>query len=193
LAQAAQLRDELRRVCAADPLLAAQQRLDAAVKAERWDDAAAARDELRALQPLPVMVGCASSCVTLGVCVDVRSEYLPSRSDPPHAYLFRYFVRFVNEGAGVPVKLLRRHWYITDANGRTDEVEGEGVVGQTPTLSPGESYTYSSFSPLRTTCGTMRGVFTFAREDGVEIAAVCAPFALDVEGGSVPLPPAAGA
>ena len=80
-AQAAQLRDELRRVCAADPLLAAQQRLDAAVNAERWDDAAAARDELRALQPLPLLVGTASSCSTMGVCVDVRSEYLPSRYD----------------------------------------------------------------------------------------------------------------
>ena len=189
-AQAAQLRDELRRVCETDPLLSAKQKLAAAVAAENWAEAARARDELVSLQPRPLLVGCASSCVTEGVCVDVRSEYLPTRSDPPTAYLFRYFVRFVNEGATMPVKLLRRHWIITDSAGRVDEVEGEGVVGQTPTLEPGATYSYSSFSPLRTTSGTMKGVFTFLREDGVEIEAVCAPFALDVLGGSVALPSA---
>jgi len=188
-AECASLRDRLREVREADPLLSAERRLAAAIASEAWTEAAEARDEVAALTPPPPPpLRCSSTCETEGVKVSVASDYLPSRSSPTTAqFLFRYRVRFTNTGSRA-VKLVSRRWLITDANGRTETVAGPGVIGQTPTLQPGESFAYSSFCPLRSPSGSMEGGFTFEEADVPEgeqprtFEAACARFALEAAG-----------
>ncbi len=107
-----------------------------------------------------------SECVTGDVRVCVRSEYQPQRSNPIlHDYLFAYEVTITNEG-DQPVRLLTRRWVITDAAGRTEEVEGVGVIGETPVILPNASHRYHSFCPLRTPFGSMEGSYGMVRPDG---------------------------
>jgi ApaG protein len=106
--------------------------------------------------------------VTRNVRVQVESEFAPGRSNPAeNKWGFVYTIRITNEGAET-VKLLSRHWIITDGMGVVREVRGPGVVGEQPVLEPGESFEYTSGCDLTTPFGTMRGTYqmvTGARED----------------------------
>jgi ApaG protein len=119
-----------------------------------------------------------SVAVTQGIRVMVQTQYLPDQSDPAaNKFLFAYQITIANEGT-LPAQLLTRHWIIKDAHNHVEEVRGEGVVGETPHLEPGQSFTYTSYCPLRTEYGTMRGTYGMARPDGETFDAVIAPFAL---------------
>jgi ApaG protein len=96
---------------------------------------------------------------TRGICVTVRSFYLEDQSQPEEShYVWAYRVRIENHGRE-PVQLLRRTWEITDAHGRTQHVHGAGVVGEQPLLEPGESFEYTSGTPLDTPSGFMVGAY----------------------------------
>jgi ApaG protein len=122
-----------------------------------------------------------SVAVTRGVRVEVESEYVPDRSDPERgSYFFAYHVKITNEG-NETVQLVSRHWIITNAEGRTEEVRGPGVVGEQPKLEPGEAFEYSSFCPLNTPMGTMHGTYQMVTETGARFDAAIAPFTLAQE------------
>jgi ApaG protein len=106
-----------------------------------------------------------SVAITHGIRVSVTPEFLPEQSAPDAGkYVWSYRIRIANESPRT-VRLLSRHWVIIDADGDADEVRGEGVVGQTPEIAPGGSFSYRSFCPLQTPWGTMEGEFTFASGD----------------------------
>lgn len=93
--------------------------------------------------------------------VTVLPQYIPEESNPAHnVFFYSYTVTITNESSA-SVQLLRRSWKITDALGETRHVDGEGVVGEQPILSPGEDFSYTSFSPLETPSGSMKGHYTF--------------------------------
>ena len=103
--------------------------------------------------------------VTYDIKVTVETFFQPQYSKPlSHEYLFAYRVTIFN-GSSHTVKLLRRHWYIYDANGVTREVEGEGVIGVQPVLLPGESHQYVSGCDLPTDIGKMKGTYLMERLD----------------------------
>ncbi|MDX1579859.1 MAG: Co2+/Mg2+ efflux protein ApaG [Gemmatimonadota bacterium] len=119
-----------------------------------------------------------SVALTDGIRVTVTSRYLPEQSNPKgRRYVWGYTVEIANEG-DAPAHLSTRHWIITDATGKVDEVKGPGVVGQTPALEPGETFRYSSGCILQTPRGTMHGTYRMRREDGQEFDAQIAPFSL---------------
>jgi ApaG protein len=120
-----------------------------------------------------------SEAVTRGVRVKVNCQYSAERSDPSRReYFFLYTVRITNEGEE-PVQLLNRHWVITNAHGKVEEVRGPGVVGQQPRLGRGESFEYTSGCPLDTTFGSMRGSYELvALEEHARFDVEIAPFAL---------------
>ncbi|MDQ7990701.1 MAG: Co2+/Mg2+ efflux protein ApaG [Candidatus Dactylopiibacterium sp.] len=100
------------------------------------------------------------------IVVEARPQYLPEQSDPAESrFVFAYQITIRNEGT-VAAQLLTRHWFITDAHGNTEEVHGEGVVGEQPQIAPGESHTYMSGCPLATSFGSMRGSYHFVDADG---------------------------
>jgi len=106
-----------------------------------------------------------SEACTEGVRVRVRARYSPEHSDPERSsWFFLYTIRIANEGDEA-VRLLSRHWIITDATGQVEEVNGPGVVGAQPHLEPNESFEYTSGCPLRTPFGSMRGSFQMLRAD----------------------------
>ena len=112
------------------------------------------------------------------VRVDVETTYIPDQSRPENnRYVFAYTITITNRG-GVGAKLLNRHWIITDANGRTQEVRGEGVVGQQPHLMPGEQYRYTSGTALETPVGAMEGEYEMVDDEGEHFIAPIAPFSL---------------
>ena len=101
----------------------------------------------------------AFTATTRDVRVTVRAFYLIDQSEPERShYVWAYRVSITNEGRQT-VQLLRRSWSITDAQGRTQHVHGEGVVGEKPVLDPGESFEYTSGTPLSTPSGFMRGAY----------------------------------
>ena len=119
-----------------------------------------------------------AEAVTRGVKVEVESEYIAERSDPErNVYFFAYHIRITNQGDDT-VQLISRHWIITNAEGKTEEVQGPGVVGEQPTLEPGEAFEYSSFCPLNTSTGTMHGTYQMVTDDGENFDATIAPFTL---------------
>jgi ApaG protein len=119
-----------------------------------------------------------SDALTEGVRVTVRPSFWPERSAPERGqWAFTYTVRIHNEGAR-PATLRARHWLITDATGRVEEVRGEGVVGKQPRLEPGESFEYTSWAMLRTPFGSMRGEYVMERPDGTRFEAKIAEFPL---------------
>ncbi|OKL41751.1 Co2+/Mg2+ efflux protein ApaG [Pontibacter flavimaris] len=100
---------------------------------------------------------------TEGVKITVTTNYLPDYSSPVQQhFVFAYRIKIENNSE-FTVKLLRRHWYIHDATGQMREVEGEGVVGQQPTLEPGEMHEYVSGCNLKTGIGKMRGTYLMER------------------------------
>ncbi|MGE0711025.1 MAG: Co2+/Mg2+ efflux protein ApaG [Planctomycetota bacterium] len=119
-----------------------------------------------------------SSATTRGVRVEVLAQYVPSHSAPAEQrFFFAYRVRIKNEG-DEPVQLVSRHWVITDAAGRVEHVRGPGVVGEQPRLLPGEEHEYTSFCPLPTTSGSMRGSYRMLKDDGSAFDAEVATFSL---------------
>jgi ApaG protein len=106
--------------------------------------------------------------------------YVPARSEPENdAYFFVYRVRIENVGE-TGVQLVSRRWTITDGEGRVQEVQGEGVVGEQPLLDPGETYEYTSACPLSTCVGTMQGAYQMVMDSGEAFDAEIAPFTLAV-------------
>lgn len=119
-----------------------------------------------------------SEATTRGVRVSVQSRYVPERSDPAgRHWFFAYQVRISNLGTET-VQLVSRHWIITDADARVQEVDGAGVVGQQPVLPPGESFEYTSGCPLETPFGSMHGSYQMRAANGDRFDAVIAPFSL---------------
>lgn len=119
-----------------------------------------------------------SSVTTEGIRVTVKPAYWPERSAPDnHVYAFMYTVEIANTSQET-AQLRSRHWLITDANGKVEEVRGEGVVGKQPRLQPGERFEYTSWAQLRTPFGSMRGTYTLERPDGRRFEARIGEFAL---------------
>jgi ApaG protein len=119
-----------------------------------------------------------SDVVTNNIRVEVLSRYSPENSQPlQDSWVFQYTIRITNQGTET-VQLLNRHWIITDAFDHTEEVQGPGVVGETPVLAQGESFKYSSWCPLKTPTGMMHGTYEMMRQDGSKFDIVIAPFAL---------------
>jgi ApaG protein len=119
-----------------------------------------------------------AEALTEDIRVSVRTAYVPDRSNPRESYyFFAYEVTIANEGEE-PAQLVTRHWIITDAHGNIEEVKGDGVVGETPYLNPGERFMYTSFCPLRTETGTMHGTYGMIRPDGRRFDAVIPRFTL---------------
>jgi ApaG protein len=117
--------------------------------------------------------------VTRGILVDVRPDFMPDRSVPAHGQFFwAYTVEISNQSSDV-VQLLSRHWIITDAHGKVQEVNGDGVIGQQPKLPPGTSFTYTSGCPLTTPEGMMEGRYGMINESGERFEIVIPLFALD--------------
>jgi ApaG protein len=116
--------------------------------------------------------------VTQGIRVRVQSQYLPEQSSPTdERYVFAYTITISNEST-YTAQLRTRHWIITDGRGGVEEVKGDGVVGEQPRLSPGQSFQYTSGCVLTTPIGTMHGTYRFWRDDGTYFDAVIAPFSL---------------
>ncbi|HLM53204.1 MAG TPA: Co2+/Mg2+ efflux protein ApaG [Pseudoxanthomonas sp.] len=112
--------------------------------------------------------------------IDVATRFLDERSAPEEGrFVFSYTIRIRNRGR-VPARLLGRHWIITDANGKVQEVRGEGVVGEQPWLQPGEDFKYTSGAVLETALGTMRGSYDMLADDGTRFEAPIAAFTLSV-------------
>lgn len=119
-----------------------------------------------------------STATTQGIRVTVNAVYVPEQSAPRmHRYVFAYTVKIANEG-DEPAQLRSRHWIITDGDGRVEEVRGPGVVGQQPTLKPGDQFEYTSGCVLPTPRGEMRGTYQMFRPDGRAFDATIAPFSL---------------
>jgi len=119
-----------------------------------------------------------SDATTNNIRVEVLSQYSAENSRPHEdVWIFEYTVRITNQGSET-VQLLRRHWIITDAFEQIKEVEGPGVVGEQPVIAPGESFQYSSWCPLKTPLGMMRGTYQMVRSSGEGFDIEIAPFAL---------------
>jgi ApaG protein len=117
--------------------------------------------------------------VTHGVRIRVTPQYLEEESSPEEGrYVWSYTIDIVNEGTET-VQLRTRHWRITDATGRTEEVRGPGVVGQTPVLEPGTSFRYTSGCPLTTPSGIMVGSYQMTTAGGERIDVAIPAFSLD--------------
>jgi ApaG protein len=112
--------------------------------------------------------------------IDVATRFLDEQSSPDEdRYVFAYTIRIRNHGT-VPARLLGRRWVITDANGKVEEVVGEGVVGEQPYLEPGEAFEYTSGAVLETDLGTMHGSYDMLAVDGTRFAAQIPAFTLTV-------------
>lgn len=114
--------------------------------------------------------------------IRVATNYVHEQSEPASGrYVFAYTITISNDGA-VPARLISRHWVITDANGKVQEVNGDGVVGEQPHLNPGEEFRYSSGAVLETPVGAMQGLYRMEADNGANFDAPIAPFTLAVPG-----------
>jgi len=119
-----------------------------------------------------------SERITGGIRVNAKPVYLPEESDSTEPrYVFAYTITIFNEGT-IAARLISRHWVIIDGLGRRQDVNGPGVVGETPRIEPGRSYSYQSFCHLRTPWGTMEGEYQMRRDDGESFDAEIARFYL---------------
>jgi len=110
--------------------------------------------------------------------IDIETSYIEAESEPSEdRYVFAYTITIRNEGT-VAARLLKRHWIITDANGRIQEVKGDGVVGEQPHLKPGEGFQYTSGTMLETSVGTMGGSYQMVDDDGTNFDATIPEFLL---------------
>ena len=116
---------------------------------------------------------------TRAITVQVQAFYLDDQSSPAEdLYVWAYHVRIKNNGS-LSVQLKNRFWSITDELGNSQEVRGEGVVGEQPVLAPGEEFEYTSGTPLPTPSGFMVGTYQMVAEDGEEFDAKVPAFSLD--------------
>ena len=114
--------------------------------------------------------------------IEVATSYVGEQSQPDRGrFVFSYTITISNEG-DVPARLISRHWIITDANGKVQEVSGDGVVGEQPHLGPGQSFRYSSGAVLETPVGAMQGLYRMQTDNGLRFDAPIAPFTLAVPG-----------
>ena len=114
------------------------------------------------------------------ISVEVQPAYIEEQSNPDMAhYVFSYTVTIVNDG-NLPARLLTRHWVITDADGETQEVKGDGVVGEQPYLKPGEGFQYTSGTLMKTPMGSMQGSYQMLADDGIKFDATIPEFYLVV-------------
>lgn len=113
--------------------------------------------------------------------VTVQVKYVPEQSaESEQRFVFAYTITLSNEGEQA-VKLISRHWIITDANHHVQEVKGKGVVGEQPTINPGQSFEYTSGTVLATQVGTMSGSYKMALlEDGSEFNVAIPQFVLSI-------------
>lgn len=119
-----------------------------------------------------------SEIITRGIRVQVMTEFNEEQSDPENNHwLYLYRVTICNESSNT-VKLLGRHWYITDSDGKTHEIIGTGVVGEQPIIEPGQQYAYTSACPLTTELGSMHGHYQMITEKEEKFDAMIAPFTL---------------
>jgi len=114
--------------------------------------------------------------------IHVATSYMDDQSEPDSdRYVFAYTITISNQG-DVPATLRSRHWIITDANGKVQEVSGDGVVGEQPHLNPGERFRYSSGAVLETPVGAMQGLYRMETDTGASFDAPIKPFTLAVPG-----------
>ena len=114
--------------------------------------------------------------------IEVATDYIDEQSEPDiDRYVFAYTITIENLG-DVPATLMSRHWVITDANGKVQEVSGDGVVGKQPHLNPGEKFRYSSGAVLETPVGSMQGRYQMESDNGTNITAPIPAFTLAVPG-----------
>jgi ApaG protein len=114
--------------------------------------------------------------------IEVATSYVDDESEPDSdRYVFAYTITISNSG-DVAAQLISRHWIITDANGKVQEVNGDGVVGEQPLLNPGEEFRYSSGAVLETPVGAMQGLYRMEADGGISFDALIAPFTLAVPG-----------
>jgi ApaG protein len=119
-----------------------------------------------------------SDAVTNSIRVEVLARHSPENSRSQQGeWIFEYTVRITNQGTDT-VQLLSRHWIITDALEHVEEVRGPGVVGEQPVLGPGQSFKYSSWCPLKTPTGSMRGTYQMVSSGGERFDIEIAPFGL---------------
>ena len=118
----------------------------------------------------------------LEIKIKVATNFVDDQSDVDLGrFVFAYTITIKNIGE-VSAKLLSRHWVITDANGKVQEVSGDGVVGEQPHLNPGETFRYSSGAVLDTPVGSMYGSYHMLTDNGADDNAPIAPFTLAVPG-----------
>ena len=114
------------------------------------------------------------------ISVIVEPMYLEDHSDPvDHSYIWAYTVKIKNNSLKT-IKLISRHWKIFDSNGNFREVKGMGVVGEQPTIEPGDEFEYTSGTPLNTSSGMMHGSYQMRGFDGEEFEVPIPPFSLDI-------------
>jgi ApaG protein len=119
-----------------------------------------------------------SEATTRNIRVRVQAQYDASRSSPQqNQWFFLYTVNITNEGPDT-VKLISRHWIITDGMGTVKEVQGPGVVGNQPALAPGQSFEYTSGCPLTTPFGSMHGTYQMINQGKEQFDIEIAPFTL---------------
>lgn len=112
--------------------------------------------------------------------ISVQTAFIPEQSDPQNdRYAFAYTITIRNEG-DIPAKLMTRHWVVTHGNGKVEEVQGDGVVGEQPYLRPGEGFEYTSGTILETPFGDMNGTYHMVADDGVEFDAEIPHFSLSL-------------
>ena len=108
--------------------------------------------------------------------IDVNTRYIEAESNSEASrFIFSYTINITNQG-NIPAKLISRHWIITDANNRIQEVKGKGVIGEQPYLRPGESFQYTSGTMLETPVGSMQGSYQMIADDGHHFDAIIEPF-----------------
>ena len=114
------------------------------------------------------------------ILIAVATRFLDEKSAPrDNRYVFAYTITLRNEGA-VGARLISRHWLITDANGKVQEVQGDGVVGEQPWMRPGDDFEYTSGAVLETAIGTMRGSYRMLADDGTWFEAPIPEFTLSI-------------
>ena len=118
--------------------------------------------------------------IDYAIDIDVATRFVDEQSNPADGhFVFAYTIRIRNCGT-VPARLIARHWVITDANGKVQEVRGQGVIGEQPWLRPGDAFEYSSGAALETPLGTMHGSYQMLADDGTRFDAPIAAFTLSI-------------
>lgn len=112
--------------------------------------------------------------------IQVQTRFMPHQSRPgDNRYVFAYTITLRNTGE-IPAQLLSRHWIIADANGKIEEVRGDGVIGEQPWMRPGDHYEYTSGAILETPVGTMHGSYQMLADDGTRFDAPIPAFTLSI-------------